>query len=81
MKKIVLFLCLFPVLVYAKCASPWKEVPSSYWAAMTCRLEVPNGWLLQTSFGSTSTVVFVPDEKHEWTLEANFATQVDNSSN
>lgn len=80
MKNIVLFLCFFPVLGFAECASPWKEVPSSYWYINTCRLEVTNGWLLQTTFGSTSTMVFVPDEKHEWTLEANFDTQVDSSN-
>ncbi|KTC69433.1 hypothetical protein Lbir_2172 [Legionella birminghamensis] len=71
MKKVFLALALLPVLCFAKCVTPWEDVKSSVKDILVCRLEVPNGWLLQTSYWYTSTVIFVPDEKHEWVLDTN----------
>lgn len=77
MKKIILALSLLPSLSFAYCSAPWEDVKGSSkdQSSILCRLAVPNGWLLQKGYWADSSVVFVPDEKHEWILESNLYTQ------
>ena len=83
MKKMLLFLLMFPIAFtstsasaawsYTSCIFPWEEVKASDYASI-CRLSVPKGWILLTlhhSSDSSDTTTFIPDESHEWVLDTN----------
>jgi hypothetical protein len=49
------------------------KAPSASWESiyesgtvMTCRMQVPGGWLLKHTNETGSPMVFVPDAKHVW---------------
>ncbi|MFC3909043.1 hypothetical protein ACFORL_08150 [Legionella dresdenensis] len=81
MKKFILALALLPAINYANtCSAPWEKINASFKDALMCRMPVPHGWLVQTSYWYTTTTLFVPDENHEWILEPNNAA-LDNEPN
>lgn len=67
MKKILTLSLLY--LLSINCyAYKWETVIDG-WLEPTCwRLEIPNGWIVVTKYGSGVSSVFYPDENHEWRI-------------
>lgn len=46
----------------------WTCFEKTYMGDNTCRMMVPKGWLVYTKKGYGATMVFLPDENHDWVL-------------
>lgn len=81
MKKAIFALALFPSIVLAMVNPPWEEFygPFDTWMngkSMT-RLSIPHGWLVYVR--AKGGVTFVPDENHEWVLDAALVNSIKKS--
>lgn len=81
MKKILYLLAIIPSIVFANIQlkdkdkdsvkdPEWENIKAPYygsWAgsAVIHRARVPHGWLVATGYNNV-TLIFVPDENHEW---------------
>ena len=77
MKKLLFILLVLPSLSFAKPHLPWERImdpTNNSGTGRMYRMSVPHGWLVFTGtpVGGNSSI-FVPDENHEWVLDASLA--------
>lgn len=49
-----------------RAASAAWEVVYQSGTVMTCRMQVPGGWLVKHTSSDVATMTYVPDGKHQW---------------
>lgn len=53
-------------IVHARAPSAAWQVVYSSGGAMTCRMQVPGGWIVKHSSADGCSLCFSPDPKHTW---------------